>query len=181
MFLHNAYAGFNYAELGVSVNGTYGEKGNTVTKYFNGNNGNTNKFSPLQNFGVPKSNATATFMWVGTGTTEPQLLDCTIPNKCPYSESGLYVANASNGNVVYDAENNKFTRTNTTLIHNNGTTDVIVTEIYLVSTSTSFSGSQIVWYKELLDTSITVGAGKYLEISFTGEIKDGVMSANTGI
>lgn len=180
MFLHNAYAGFNYTQIGGSINGTYGEKGNTTTKYLNGNN-TTSKFSPLQNFSVPASNSTGCFMWIGTGTTKPQLLDYTIPNKCPYSTSGLYVANVSNGNIIYDAENNKFTRTNITLIHNNGTNDVIVTEIYLVSASTSLSGSQTVWYKELLETPITVGAGKYLEISFTGELKDGVMSANSSV
>lgn len=181
MLLHNAYAGFNYLKADrVAISGTYGEKGNSVVKDINGGTSSTNFFTPLINFHKPTSStSTFTFMWVGTGTDEPQLLDYAIPNRCEYSESGLYVANATNGNIEYNAEEDKLTRTNITLIHNNGTEDVVITEVYLVKSTTKFYGT--VFYKELLETPITLGAGKYLEITFTGEIKDGVMSADISV
>lgn len=176
MFLHNAYAGFNYQKADrVAIAGTYGEKGNSTTKQLNNIVSSSTRFSPLMSFSKPSNTSVTTFMWVGTGTDEPQLLDYTIPNRCEYSESGLYVANVTNGDIEYSSEEEKLTRTNTTLLHNNGADDIVITEVYLVNCSSKFSGT--VFYKELLKDAngdlapVTIPAGKYLEISFTGVVE----------
>ena len=174
MYLWNAYAGYNYKKYG-SIQGTYGKKGNTVSKRLGGTNATADPYDPFSNFGVPASNSSAKFIWVGTGTEAPNISDYTIPNKCAYSTSGINVASVTNGAVEYDENTNTFSKTSVTLIKNAGSEPVTVSEVYIISSATSFGSTGNVWYKKLLDQPITVEPNKYLEIAFTSRVKDGTI------
>lgn len=173
MYLWNAYAGYNYHLTREAMSGEYGVKGNTMVKKNNGNTATNSAFYPMVKFSMPSSNTSGIFMWGGTGTEESSLLDYAIPNKCEYSATaGLSVSSVINGNIVYDETTETFNKTDITVLRNNGTEDITITEIYLVSTSLNSFSSAIVYYKELLTEPITIGAGKYLEISFTSSVLD---------
>lgn len=171
MYLWNAYAGYRAKRFG-TISGTFGENGNTTVKRFGGTTA-SEQYDPFRDLSVPSSSSTAKFIWVGTGTTEPTLLDYSIPNKCAYSSSGMHVASVTNGSVEYDEKTNTYSKTSVELIKNAGSDPVTISEIYIVYSTTNFSNTNTVWYKKLLEKPITVESGKYLEITFTSKVKDG--------
>lgn len=183
MFLRNAYAMHRFKSLGTSVSGTYGEAGNTVMKSMTGKTSTFNSDGLFRNLEMPKAGYTMFYLWVGTGTDEPQFDDYNIPNAIAMSETeGFTVASVSNEPVTFDATTNTFIKISKELLRNNTTEDVVVTELYFISSNTKFNYEyNCLFYKELLDTPITVGAGKYLEVTFIRRLKDGVMSASTEV
>jgi hypothetical protein len=181
MFLRNAYATHRFNSLGASISGTYGEAGNTVVKLMTGKTSSGYNKGLFRSLEMPNAGYVMFYLWVGTGTDEPQFDDYNIPNAIAMSETkGFTVASVSNEAVTFDATTNTFIKISKELLRNNTTEDVVVTELYLIDSNTRFNYEyNCLFYKELLDTPITVGAGKYLEVTFIRRLKDGVMSAST--
>jgi hypothetical protein len=173
MYVWNYYASLNYLlTQSEPVDNGYGEKGSTRVKTFSGSLTNKSIY-PLIKFSVPTNSTSTFFLWVGTGTEEPNLLDYDIPNKCNYSETdGLSVASVSNDNVVYDETTNSYQRTSRTVLRNNGTEDITVTEVYLLNANARIQTNSTLYYKALLPKEITIGAGKYLELTLVRSFDD---------